>query len=115
MRLTHKPTAEYHNHLQVGFFLLTVVCVSSWPSFLGGPAAWRRPSIARSASEIPERGGPREPVEGVEGGELPDWLMEATGGVPKEAPSGRVDFGWDYRVVSAVIFALGLLYVGIQG
>ncbi|CAE7354361.1 unnamed protein product [Symbiodinium sp. CCMP2456] len=96
---------------RVGFFLLTALCVSSWPSFLGGPAAWRRPSIARSASEIPEQGGPSQPAEG----ELPDWLMEATGGVPKEAPRGRVDFGWDYRVVSAVIFALGLLYVGIQG
>eukprot|EP00439_Symbiodinium_sp_Y106_P064044 s2660_g10.t1 len=105
---------------RVGFFLLTVLCVSSWPSFLRGPAAWRRPLTARSASELPERGVRLQakvaPAQlGFTPGELPDWLMEATGGVPKEAPSGRVDFGWDYRVVSAVIFALGLLYVGIQG
>eukprot|EP00435_Cladocopium_sp_Y103_P039046 s306_g10.t1 len=54
-----------------------------------------------------------DPVAGK--GELPEWLMEATGGVPKERQTEGVDFGWDYRVVGAVIFALGLLYVGFQG
>eukprot|EP00913_Durusdinium_trenchii_P005340 g4983.t1 len=48
-------------------------------------------------------------------GELPEWLMEATGGVPKERKTEGVDFSWDYRAAGAVIFALTLLYVGFQG
>ncbi|CAE7547254.1 unnamed protein product [Symbiodinium natans] len=94
--------------------LAAALSASTWPSFTGGQPRMRRPRLARPAS--PERPELDDPRQAQAAGELPDWLMEATGGVPKEEePRGGVDFSWDYRVVSAVIFALGLLYVGIQG
>eukprot|EP00933_Yihiella_yeosuensis_P025684 TRINITY_DN19923_c3_g1_i1.p1 TRINITY_DN19923_c3_g1~~TRINITY_DN19923_c3_g1_i1.p1 ORF type:complete len:114 (-),score=24.21 TRINITY_DN19923_c3_g1_i1:19-360(-) len=48
--------------------------------------------------------------------DLPDWLMESTGGAAKETGTERqegVDMGWDYRVVGAVLFAAVLFGVGI--
>ncbi|CAK9014675.1 unnamed protein product [Durusdinium trenchii] len=71
-------------------------------------------SVGRLAQKDMEQEESR--LDAVAGsGELPEWLMEATGGVPKERKTEGVDFSWDYRAAGAVIFALTLLYVGFQG
>ncbi|CAK9075722.1 unnamed protein product [Durusdinium trenchii] len=69
-------------------------------------------SVGRLAQKDMEQEESR--LDAVAGsGELPEWLMEATGGVPKERKTEGVDFSWDYRAAGAVIFALTLLYVGV--
>eukprot|EP00434_Breviolum_minutum_P043879 symbB.v1.2.039133.t1/scaffold6363.1/size21465/1 len=78
----------------------------------------RQPSTSRLTrfAKSSEEESRLDPVAGK--GELPEWLMEATGGVakdPSERQTSGVDWGWDYRVVSAIIFAVGLLIVGFQG
>mmetsp|Transcript_13036 Transcript_13036/g.23228 ORF Transcript_13036/g.23228 Transcript_13036/m.23228 type:complete len:121 (-) Transcript_13036:59-421(-) len=73
----------------------------------------QRASMAKSAEPQFREGDAAE--------ELPDWLMTATGGVEgakdvkvpeDETESFGVDMGWDYRVVSGVVFVVGLIAVG---